>query len=122
MLRKTSLALIVLLLIPCISRAEIKTYTHTIKQTFGGSQSPDDARTAAIHKAKREVLEKAGTYLETLTVVKDHVVDKDEVLALAAGVLRAEIVSEENYAKEDGFGIVVVAKVDVDTNEKWGRP
>ena len=69
MLRKTCLVLIVLLVIPCISSAEIKTYTHTVKQPFGGSQSPDDARVAAIAKAKREALEQAGTYLESLTIV-----------------------------------------------------
>jgi hypothetical protein len=32
----------------------------------------------------------AGTYIESLTVVKDSQVDKDEILALAAGVLKAE--------------------------------
>ena len=96
MLRRTFLLLFVLILIPYISQAEIKTYTHTVKQSFGGSQSPDDARVAAIHKAKREALEKAGTYLESLTIVKNSMVEKDEILALAAAVLKAEVVSEKS--------------------------
>lgn len=104
------------LLIATLSYAEIKTFTYTVKQPFGGSQSPDDARIASIAKAKREVLELAGTYLESLTVVKNQVVVKDEILALAAGVLKTKIVSQKNYATEDAFGIVVVAKVEVDTN------
>ena len=29
---------------------------HAVKQLFGGSQSPDDARIAAVAKAKREAL------------------------------------------------------------------
>lgn len=116
MLRKACLLLLLLILIPSISHAEIKTYVHTVKQSFGGSQSPDDARVGAIAKAKREVLEKAGTYLESLTIVKESVVEKDEILALAAGVLKAEIVSQKNFATEDTFGIVVKAKVDVDTS------
>ena len=116
MLKKTFLLSLALILIPCISHAEIKTYTHTVKQSFGGSQSPDDARVAAIHKAKREALEKAGTYLESLTIVKNSIVEKDEILALAAGVLKAEVVSQENYHTKDAFGIIVVAKVDVDTS------
>ena len=116
MLRKACLLLFVFILIPCISRAEIKTYIHTVKQSFGGSQSPDDARVGAIAKAKREVLEKAGTYLESLTIVRESVVEKDEILALAAGVLKAEIVSQKNFATEDTFGIIVKAKVDVDTS------
>ena len=116
MLRKAFLLLLVIILTPFISHAEIKTYTHTVKQSFGGSQSPDDARVAAIHKAKREALEKAGTYLESLTIVKNSMVDKDEILALTAGVLKAEVVSQENYHTKDAFGIIVVAKVDVDTS------
>ena len=116
MLRKTRFLLFLLMLIPCISHAEIKIFTHTVNQPFGGSQSPDDARKAAMAKAKREVLEKAGTYLETMTVIKNHEVEKDEILALAAAVLKAEIISQKNYAKENAFGIVIKAKVEVDTS------
>lgn len=95
---------------------EIITVKHTVKQTFGGGQSPDDARIAAMAKAKREALEKAGTYIESLTVVKNSQVEKDEILALAAGVLRAEVVSQKNFASEDAFGIEIVVNVVVDTS------
>ena len=108
--------LILLLLLPVTAIGEIQTITHTIKQSFGGSQSPDDARISAIAKAKREALEMAGTYIESLTVVKNSQVDKDEILALAAGVLKAEVVSQENYHTKDAFGIEVVVKVIVDTS------
>ena len=116
MFRKACLLLLVFILSPGISHAEIKTYIHTVKQSFGESQSPDDARIGAIAKAKREVLEKAGTYLESLTIVKENVVEKDEILALAAGVLKTEIVSQKNFSTENTFGIIVKAKVDVDTS------
>ena len=96
--------------------ANIETITSTVKQPFGGSQSPDDARIAAIAKAKREALERAGTYLESLTIVQNNVLEKDEIIALAAGVLKTEVVSQKNYATEDAFGIIIVAKVDVDTS------
>ena len=96
--------------------AEIITVTQTIKQTFGGSQSADDARIFAVAKAKREALEKAGVYVETLTVVKEARVDKDEILALTAGVVKAEVVSQKNYHTEDAFGIEVIVNVVVDTS------
>jgi len=64
LLRNICILFLILILSPCLSIAEVKTFTHTVKQPFGGSQSPDDARIAAMAKAKREVLEKAGTYLE----------------------------------------------------------
>jgi hypothetical protein len=86
--------------LPSAVFGEVKTVTHTVRQPFGGSQSPDDARVAAIARAKREALEMAGTYVEALTVVKDSRVEKDEILALTAGVVKAEIVSQKNYATE----------------------
>jgi tetratricopeptide (TPR) repeat protein len=115
---KTILAtfLTILLFLPVSAFGEIQTITHTVKQPFAGSQSPDDARISAVAKAKREALEMAGTYIESLTVVKDSQVDKDEILALAAGVLKAEVVSQENYHTKDAFGIDVVVKVVVDTS------
>jgi len=100
---KICILILIFILSPCICIAEIKTYTHTVKQQFGGSQSPDEALIAAIAKVKREVLEKAGTYLETMTVVENSQVEKDEVLALAAAVLKTEIVSQKNYASEESF-------------------
>jgi len=108
--------LISMLFYPISAFGEIQTITHTVKQPFAGSQSPDDARISAVAKAKREALEMAGTYIESLTVVKDSHVDKDEILALAAGVLKAEVVSQKNYASDDAFGIDVVVKVVVDTS------
>jgi len=51
-------------ILPIPTFAEIQTVTHTVQQPFGGSQSPDDARTAGIARAKREALEQFGTYIE----------------------------------------------------------
>ena len=70
---KTILAtfFIILMLLPAYAFGEILTIRHSVKQTFGGGQSPDDARISAMAKAKREALEKAGTYIESLTVVQN---------------------------------------------------
>jgi tetratricopeptide (TPR) repeat protein len=87
-----------------------------VKQPFSGSQSPDDARVAATHKAKREVLEKAGTYLQTLTIVEKGRLTKDQVVALASGILKTEIISQKHYTTKEGFGIIIKARVKVDTS------
>jgi len=115
---RTNLAifLIILLLFPVLAIGEILTIKHTVKQTFGGGQSADDARIYGIAKAKREALEKAGTYIESLTVVKNSQVEKDEILALTAGVLKAEVISQKNYTTDDAFGIEIVVNVIVDTS------
>jgi tetratricopeptide (TPR) repeat protein len=108
--------LTILMLLPVSAMGEILTVKHTVKQTFGGGQSPDDARISAIAKAKREALEKAGTYIESLTVVQNFKVEKDEILALTAGVLKAEVISQKNYASDDAFGIEIIVNVVVDTS------
>ncbi len=119
LIRYARTVLFIFILIQFISQtvhSETISITRTVKQPFAGSQSPDDARISAMAKAKREALEEAGTYLESLTIVKKNMVEKDEILALSAGVLKANIVSQKNYADENSFGIIVVAKVNVDTN------
>ena len=108
--------LTILMLIPISAFGEILTIRHSVKQTFGGGQSPDDARISGIALAKREALEKAGTYIESLTVVKNSQVEKDEILALTAGVLKAEVISQKNYHTNDAFGIEIVVNVVVDTS------
>jgi len=99
------------------AQAEIKTFVHTVRQPFSGSQSPDDARVAATHKAKREVLEKAGTYLETLSIVEDGRLTKDQILALASGVLKTEIISQEPYTTGEGYGVIIKVRVRIDTKQ-----
>ncbi|MEI6704992.1 MAG: hypothetical protein WCL71_15885, partial [Deltaproteobacteria bacterium] len=110
-----AVALFASFLPPLPAFAEIKTNTHTVQQPFGGSQSPDDARTAGIARAKREALEQFGTYIESTTVVKESRVDSDEILALTAGVTKAEVIKQKNYTDGDGFGLEITVKVELDT-------
>lgn len=110
-----SIVLAVLFLLPFSAFAEIKTITHTVQQPFGGSQSPDDARIAGIARAKREALEQFGTYIESTIVVKDSAVDSDEILALTAGVTKAEVIKQRNYTDGDGFGLEITVKVELET-------
>lgn len=117
----TVIMVVVLSLVPFPAMGEIKAVTHTVKQPFGGRQSPDDARIATVAKAKWEALEMAGTYVESITVVKNYRMDKDEILALTAGVLKTEVVSQKNYHTDDAFGVEVVVRIDVDTSVIEGR-
>lgn len=98
------------------SAAEIRTFRKEIRQVMGSAFSQDEARIAAIARAKREALEAAGTYLETLSVVHNAELEKDEILALSSGVLSSEIVAEEPFLEGGVFGIRVVAVVRVDSS------
>lgn len=115
------LACAVLLALANPASAEIKTFRKTVKQIMGNSMSQDDARMAAISRAKQEALQEAGTYLETLTVVQNFRIEKDEILALSSGVLKVVIAKEEPFLQQGVFGILVVAEVKVDTTVLEGR-
>ena len=89
-------------------------FIQKVDQPFSGSQSPDEARIAGIAKGKAEALERAGTYIESYSLVKNFVLEKDESLALTAGILTTEVISQENYATTTGFGIRLTLKVSID--------
>jgi tetratricopeptide (TPR) repeat protein len=103
------------LLLPIEAAAEVKTVIQTVRQSFGGSQSADNARTDGIAKAKREALEQFGTYIESRSVIKDSKFDSDEILALTAGVAKAEVLAQKNYTEADSFVIEITVKVEIDT-------
>jgi hypothetical protein len=115
MFKSLFLAVLLTFCLASFSSAEVRTYTKTVRQLFGGGQSPDAATRHAMTRAKREALEEAGTYLESMTVVRDAAVESDEIMALAAGVLKSGIVSRKNFMESELFGIEITARVDVDT-------
>jgi tetratricopeptide (TPR) repeat protein len=98
------------------SEKEIKTFPYSVTQPFAGSQSPDEARIAAVAKGKTEALEKAGTYLETMSVVENFILTKDQTIALASGILSVDILSQKNFATDEGFGMILEMKINIDTN------
>ena len=96
--------------------AQTEEFILDIDQPFSGSQSPDDARVAALAKGRQEVVDRAGRYVESVTVVRDLVLSRDESLALTAAVLKAEVLSQRNYATEKGFGIKLKLRIEVDNS------
>jgi len=110
--------LIFVVIVACCSTAKAgtKTFIHQVDQLFSGAQSPDDARIAAIAKAKREIIEKAGTYLESLTVVKNNQLIKNDIISIANGILETKVLSQQNYTQSNMFGIRLTLEVTVDTN------
>jgi len=76
------------------AKAEVRYFIKTAKAFIGDNQTKNDARMLATLEAKRMALEEAGTYVESLTIVKNAMVIKDEILAFTAGVAKTEILEE----------------------------
>ena len=78
-----------------VTWAKDVTFTVTLHRAQADRESKDEVREHATREAKRQIVEQAGTYLESLTVIRDLAVAKDEVRTIAAGVVSTRIDSEE---------------------------
>jgi Flp pilus assembly protein TadD len=97
------------------ARAEIKIIEAESTYLIGDNDSKVDGRRIAIQEAKRKALELAGTFVSSLTVVKDYQISKDEVAAYTAGLVETEVASEEMRGPVDRPEIYIKARCTVDT-------
>ncbi len=82
---------------------------------MGSGITIDDAKKFAVNDAKRNALERAGTYLASRIILKDHTVTEDEIETYTAGILKTEIVSAVNKLVEGTFAVEVVIEAKIDT-------
>jgi tetratricopeptide (TPR) repeat protein len=91
------------------SRQFIENYTYSA----GESDSKLTCRTVSLIEIKRLLLEKIGTYLESRTEIKDFQIDKDEIVALTAGIVKLEILDE----KWNGEKYSLTAKIEANPED-----
>jgi tetratricopeptide (TPR) repeat protein len=96
--------------------AEEKIFRKEVRQIVGTAQSQDDARNAAIAKAKRDALEEAGSWLQSISEVKNMQLVRDDVMTLSAGLTYTRVLEEEPFLEGRAVGIRVVAEVRVDNS------
>jgi tetratricopeptide (TPR) repeat protein len=96
--------------------AEIKVIEADSAYIMGDNDSKVEARRVAVQEAKRKALELAGAYVESMTVVKNYQLTKDEVKSYAAGVLETEVVSEQMSGTPEHPEIHIKARCRVDTD------
>lgn len=116
MLRKAFLLLLMLILIPCISHAKTEIIFADHKYVMGDNDSKTDARRMCFLEAKRKVLEKAGTYIESHTQVKNYRLTKDEINSYAAALLKVETVKEEWKFVGENMAVFLTVKAEVDSS------
>jgi hypothetical protein len=112
------LAVAFMCLLPCQAlQAKIMVFEKEVEEVVGRNQSQEQVESFLLQKAKRLAVEEAGTYISTLSVVKDSALQKDEVTALASGVVQAKIVGVPEVWVENGNTHVKVrARIEVDTS------
>jgi hypothetical protein len=103
------------LVFPSFSYAEIIYATH--KYIMGDNDSKNDARKMCFLEAKRKVIEKAGTYIESLTEVKNARLTRDEVLAYSSALLKVETIKEDWKMSGGNMVVILKVKADADTGD-----
>lgn len=91
--------------------AETKTFIREYSCQAADEADKDAARTVALRQVKRLLLEALGTYLENITEIQNFNLKKDQMVILAAGIAKTEIVEE----KWDGHTFRLQSKIEADS-------
>ena len=100
------------------ARAAVQEIEATGRYHLGDNDTRIDGHRLALMDAKRNALEKAGTYVESITEVKDFQLTRDDIRTYTAGIIAVE---EEGEPKWEMIGptlrctVTVKARVDKDS-------
>lgn len=95
--------------------AEPTVVTAEGKYMMGDLDSKKDARMLALMEAKRIALEKAGTYVESSTEVKNFSLTKDQINTIAAGVMSVDILKEDWTMSGQNMMATIVIRATIQT-------
>lgn len=107
-----------MLLLPAPSDAAVKEIEASARYHLGDNDSKLDGHRLALMEAKRTALEKAGTYVQSITEVKDLQVTKDEIRTYSAGIMRVEETKEPEWQMVGrNLEVTVYVKVEIDQDD-----
>lgn len=96
------------------ARAEVRTVTTSHTCLVGDSETKNDVRRACFLEAKRKAVEQAGTYVESLTEVREYALSADQVRSFAAAMVTVEEVSEKFSLQGENLSLTVTVRARVD--------
>ena len=111
------ITLLAALILPTGAFAEVQTITATHTYILGDNDSRNDARQLCFLQAKRKVLEKAESFIQSQSVVNNFELTKDQMTAYSAAVLSVEIVKEDVGLSNGQTTLTLTVKADVDVDQ-----
>jgi len=111
--KTTFLSFLFILFSPHLIVAEIQTYIKEYNYQASEDDSRNSSRVSAMREVKRLLLEELGTYLESVTEVKNFQLTKDQITALTAGIVKTEVLDE----KWDGHTYWIKTKIIISGQE-----
>lgn len=106
---------------PVLAAAAVQTITASHTYVMGDNDSKNDARRMCFLEAKRKVLEKAGTLIESSSEVKNFHLSKDQITSYTAAVLSVETVKEDFSSSNGQNTVTMTVRADVDTADVQKR-
>ncbi len=91
------------------------------KYVLGDLDTKNDAKVQALIEAKRMAMEKAGTYLESSSEVKNFQLSKDQIKTMAAGIMSVEIVKEDWKMSGENMVLTIQIRATIDTSNLKDR-
>ena len=83
---------------------------------MGDNDTKNDAKRICFIEAKRLAIEKAGTYIESSTEVKNFQLTRDEIRTFAGAIVKVDIASEDIKFVGESSVIFMTVKAEVDMN------
>lgn len=111
--RSIIIGAIMMLVLPSLGPAAAKEFIENYTYTASEADSKLTCRTVSLIEVKRLLLEKIGIYLESRTEMKDFRIEKDEIVALTAGVVKLEILDE----RWNGETYMLTAKIEANPDD-----
>jgi tetratricopeptide (TPR) repeat protein len=109
-------ALLATILVNNNAIAEMKIIEAESTYVLGDNDSKVDGRRIATQEAQRKALELAGTYVASITQVKEYRLTRDEVIAYTAGIVETHIITDETRGTLDHPELYIRARCTVDTD------
>ena len=111
------ITLLVALILPTRAFAEVQTITATHTYIMGDNDSRNDARQLCFLQAKHEVLEEAGSFIQSHSIFNNFEFTKDQMTSYSAAVLSVEIVKEDVGISNGQTTLTLTVKADVDVRQ-----
>ncbi len=94
-----------------------ETIYASYKYTMGDNDTKYDAKRICFLEVKRLAIEKAGTYIESTTEIKNFQLTRDEIRTFAGAIVKVDIASEkiEFIGENPTIFMTVKAEVDIDS-------
>lgn len=105
-------AALVFLATAALAAERTLTVSHTC--LVGDNDTKAEVRRTCFLEAKRKAVEQAGTYVESITEVREFALSADQVRSFAAAVVRVEDIAEKFALQGENLALTVTVRARVD--------